>query len=221
MSDNTDNTQTEGNDAVDQSLLTGDNDTDSANVDEGVTPEPTEQNATDDKPNGELDSSDDTDTGSHTPPDTYADFTLPEGIKIADDAMAEITPLFKELGLTQEQAQKLVDFQSKQVQASSESQIDAYNQLMDSWVTECKNDSEIGGDKFDENIAIAQSAVQKFGTPGLKELLESHGVGNHPEMVRFMVKVGKLTSEDVPGASGGNITPEQNRVNLLYPKDSK
>jgi hypothetical protein len=161
----------------------------------------------------------DTGEGSQTSPDTYADFSLPEGIPLDRDLLTEATPLFKELGLTQEQAQKLVDFQAKQVQASSQSQVDAFNQLMKDWREQSENDSEFGGDKFEKSIAVARAVVDKFGTPGLKQLLEDHGVGNHPEVIRFMVKVGKLTAEDVPGGTSVPTSKEQDRVSQLYPND--
>lgn len=157
--------------------------------------------------------------GSQTVPDTYADFAMPEGVTVDSALLSEATPLFKELGLTQEQAQKLVDFQAKQVQASSQSQVDAFNQLMNDWQEQSRNDKEFGGDKFDENIAVARSAIDKFGTPELKQLLEEHGVGNHPEVIRFMVKVGKLTAEDVPGGTTTPTSKAQDRVSLLYPND--
>ena len=96
--------------------------------------------------------------GSQTKPDTYADFNMPEGVTVDSALLDEATPLFKELGLTQEQAQKLVDFQAKQVQASSQSQVDAFNQLMNDWQEQSRNDKEFGGDKFDENIGIARTA---------------------------------------------------------------
>lgn len=157
--------------------------------------------------------------GSQTVPDTYADFAMPEGVTVDSALLSEATPLFKELGLTQEQAQKLVDFQAKQVQASSQSQVDAFNQLMNDWQEQSRNDKEFGGDAFDENIAVARSAIDKFGTPELKQLLEEHGVGNHPEVIRFMVKVGKLTAEDVPGGTTTPTSKAQDRVSLLYPND--
>ncbi len=162
-----------------------------------------------------------TDAGesNQTPPDTYADFAMPEGVEVDTALLAEATPLFKELGLTQEQAQKLVDFQAQQIQAGSQKQVDAFNQLMNDWQEQSKNDKEFGGDKFEENIKIAQSAVDKFGTPELKQLLESHGVGNHPELIRFMVKVGKLTKEDVPGGNNNPTSKAQDTVSLLYPND--
>lgn len=157
--------------------------------------------------------------GSQTTPDTYADFAMPEGVPVDSALLNEATPLFKELGLNQEQAQKLVDFQAKQVQASSQSNVDAFNQLMNDWQEQSRNDKEFGGDAFEESIGVARSAIDKFGTPELKQLLEEHGVGNHPEVIRFMVKVGKLTAEDVPGVSNAPTSKAQDRVSLLYPND--
>ena len=121
--------------------------------------------------------------------------------------------------MTQEQAQKLVDLEAERNQASYQAQVDAFNQLKEEWAEQSKNDKEYGGDKFDESIALAKNAVDKFGSPGLKQLLEEHGVGNHPEVIRFMVNVGKLTGEDVPGGSTTPVAKEQDRVNQLYPND--
>jgi|DEB0MinimDraft_6_1074348.scaffolds.fasta_scaffold112030_2 polyhydroxyalkanoate synthesis regulator phasin len=157
--------------------------------------------------------------GSQTAPETYADFVLPEGVELDEALLSEATPVFKELNLTQEQAQKLVDLKAKEVEAGRQSQVDAFNQLMQDWTEQSRNDKEFGGDKFEENVKIAISAVDKFGTPELKQLLKEHGMGNHPEVIRFMVKVGKLTQEDVPGGTGQNVSPELNRVSAMYPND--
>ena len=162
-----------------------------------------------------------TDTGerNQTAPDTYADFVMPEGVEVDAALLTEATPIFKELGLNQDQAQKLVDFQAKQAKAGSESRVDAFNQLMNDWQEQSKNDKELGGDKFDENVKIAQVAIAKFGTPELKQLLEEHGVGNHPELIRFMVKVGKLTAEDDPGGITTPSSGAKDRASILYPND--
>lgn len=158
---------------------------------------------------------------SDTPPDTYADFAMPDGVTLDESTLAEATPIFKELRLNQEQAQKLIDVYAAQVQAGSQAQIDNFNQLMSDWRDKSKNDSEFGGDKFEENVKVAQSAINKYGTPELKQLLEDHGVGNHPEVVRFMVRVGKTLKEDVPGSSGTASSKAEDRVSLLYPNSKK
>ena len=173
-----------------------------------------EESVEGDAPDGE-----ESEEGSQaTPPDTYADFAMPEGVEVDSALLEQALPMFKDLGLTQEQAQKLVDFQAQQVQAGSEKAADDFNQMMTQWQTDARNDSEIGGDKFDENIAIARAAVAKFGTPELKDMMKAHGVGNHPEMIRFMVNVGRLTVEDVPGGLGGSpVTQDADAATVLYP----
>jgi hypothetical protein len=157
--------------------------------------------------------------GSQTPPDEYADFKMPEGVQLDDSLMTDALPLFKEMGLTQDAAQKLVDFQASRVQAEAQKQVDAFNQLKTEWREQSANDKEFGGDAFDENVKFAQAAVNKFGTPELKQLMEDYGVGNHPEMLRFMVKVGKLTAEDVPGSDGVVGSAKKDIVSTLYPND--
>lgn len=200
--DNTDNTDT-------STVLTGtDSDADTGAADDTGGED------------GNIDAAgDDTDASSQTPPDTYADFVMPEGVELDQGLLDSATPILQKYKVSQEDAQGLADAIAKQVQASSESQVDAFNQLMNDWQEQSKNDKEFGGDKFEENVAVARSAIDKFGTPELKQLLEEHGVGNHPEVIRFMVKVGKLTAEDVPGGTTTPTSKSQDRVSLLYPND--
>jgi hypothetical protein len=206
--------------ADDSTVLTGDADATASSTD-------TDSNAGADASADDAAASDDSQgdsdagaEGSDVVPDAYADFTMPEGMQIDEAALTEAIPVFKELGLTQEQAQKVTDLQAKLVQAGSEKQVNDFNQLMSDWRTQTENDSEIGGDNFNENVKVAQAAITKYGTPELKQLLEEQGVGNHPEVVRFMVRVGKTLKEDVPGSPGTAVSQAQSRVDLLYPNDS-
>jgi len=158
--------------------------------------------------------------GSDEVPDTYADFVMPDGVTLDETLAAEALPIFKEMGATQEQAQKLMDIAAKQVQASSQKQFDDFDQLLKDWRTQSENDGEFGGDKFDENVKVAQNAVNKYGTPELQQLLKDHGMGNHPEVIRFMVRVGRTLKEDVPGSSGNVSNKASDRVDRMYPKDT-
>jgi hypothetical protein len=169
--------------------------------------------ATDDKGDGEAGSEGSQDKS----PETYADFVLPEGQELDETALAEANPMFKEMGLNQEQAQTLVDFYAKHIQAGFQAQTDAFNQLMSDWRGQSENDNEFGGDKYKENVKIAQSAISKYGTPELKQLLLDHGMGNHPEVIRFMVRVGHTLKEDVPDNSGHHPTTPADRISILYP----
>ena len=64
-------------------------------------------------------------------------------------------------------------------------------------------DKEFGGDKLNENLALASKAMDAFATPELKQVLDQTGLGNHPELIRAFVRVGRQISEDrlVPGGS--------------------
>jgi hypothetical protein len=146
------------------------------------------------------------------PPEKY-EFKLPDGFKVPDEVRAEYEGAFKELGLTQEQAQKLVDLQIKQEQKSAEQLKSQWEATHNEWVAGFKADKEIGGDEAAQkkSLAFAKKALaSEFATPGLAEALEVTGAGNHPEVIRLLTRLGKAVSDDkfvagtsAPGAKGG------------------
>lgn len=155
--------------------------------------------------------------GESQVPETY-EFTMPDGMEL-DQALADAaTPVFKELNLTQEQADKLTGLIAEQRQNEAQASQDAFAKQLDDWATELKNDSDVGGEKFDENAAIARTAVDKLGSDALKELFDSTGIGNHPEMFKFALAVGKLLSEDQPGSGTGGAG-DQAIEDRMYPKE--
>ena len=77
-------------------------------------------------------------------PESY-DFRAPEGATLDKSAVDAATPIFKELGLTQDQAQKLVDLYPKITENIVKANNDAYTAMREGWVSELKADKEIGG----------------------------------------------------------------------------
>lgn len=139
-----------------------------------------------------------------------ADWRLkpPEGLE-AGDALAKFETLAKEAGLKPEAAQAAVELWAAEAKASqakaTAAQAAQLDQLHASWTTALKADREVGGAEFDANTQVARRAMAKFATPELRGFLEETGLGNHPELVRFMFRVGKALSEDsVAGTAGGN-----------------
>lgn len=132
----------------------------------------------------------------------YEDFTLPDGA-IADTELKDMfQPLAAELGLSQAGAQKLVDFKAKMDQHG----IKIWRDHLTALQTASKADEEIGGAKYNESVQLGRSAIAKFGTPALRTVLNNYGVGAHPEMIRFMAKVGRAMGETptiTEGAGGG------------------
>lgn len=136
-------------------------------------------------------------------PEAY-DLKMPEGVELDQAATTEFTAIAKELKLDQAAAQKLADIGAKMAQRQAE----AHAQLVETWTEQVKTDKEIGGDKLAENLGVARKAIDTFGSPELKALLNSTGLGNHPEVVKLAFKVGKAISEDgfVSGSPKGNTT---------------
>ena len=144
---------------------------------------------------------------------------MPEGMTMNEELLTEVTPLFKEAGISQEVAQKFIDINSKQIQALEQGKADSFNQLTQEWRDASVNDKEFGGDKFDQSVANARLALDNFGSPELSKLLNETGLGNNPEVIRFMNKVGSLTKEDQPGAPGTpGGQPKKSATDILYPK---
>ena len=129
-------------------------------------------------------------------PDVYADFKVPEGMEVDKSLLNEALPVFKEMKLSQEEAQKLVDLQAQYSKADAERVAKAWKTTIDNWVNDAKNDKEFGGTKFNESIVVSKKGINHFGNDKFKEMLEFTGVGNHPEMIRFLYKVGALVKED-------------------------
>lgn len=201
------------------SILTDDApSTDNINDSDGVSDNQDAESSTEAESSDNADADENAGGDDQSSPESYSDFTLPEGIEMDQLALDKALPIFKEIGLSQEQAQKLVDLQAEQVQEGIRSQTEQFSQLMNDWVANSKADKEFGGERFEESVSTARLAMDKFGTDEFKQLMEDHGVGNHPEMIRFMWNVGKMLKEDVPGDTGNNPTDEKSRVDILYPK---
>lgn len=149
-------------------------------------------------------------------PAEYADFKLPDGVTMPPEAFTEFKATAKELGLTQDQAQKVAELGVKQAQTFATQLATAQQEAVEKWAADTKADKEIGGDKLPENLAVAKKALDTFGSPELKTLLNKSGLGNNPEVIRFFVKAGKAISEDriVTGAAGqkSSDVPIENRI---------
>lgn len=141
----------------------------------------------------------------------------PEGQELDAAALEQFEPIARELNLTNEQAQKMVDlYGTKIMPMVQQQQAEAWQKTTEQWAADVKADKEIGGDNLTGNLSAAQRALAQFGTPELKEYLEGTGLGNHPELVKAFVKVGKAMSED--GMVTGKESGQRSAAEVLYGK---
>ena len=154
---------------------------------------------------------------SETPegaPETYEFNT-----KVAD-APEELDPevviafgeVAKELDLPQDAAQKVIDKVAPVMQARQAKMVE---QVRVDWANEAKADQEFGGENLNANLEVAKSSLNTFGTDALKSLLQESGLGNHPEVIRFMYRAGKAISEDAYVGNSQGANAKSNSI----PKD--
>ena len=142
-------------------------------------------------------------------PEKY-EFKPVDGRELDSETMSTFAEVAKEAGLTQDAAQKILDRMAPQMAQRQQAQIEA---IRNEWVAASKTDSEFGGEKIAENLATAKKALDQFGTPELRALLNESGLGNHPEIIRLMYRAGKAISEDK------YVGPSQGAGAKAAPKD--
>lgn len=155
-------------------------------------------------------------------PETYEAYKLPEGVQVDEAMLTEFNTVAKEYGLTQAQAQKLVDLQAKTAAAGETGRAEFLEQALkaqsDKWVNEIKSDPELGGAKFDATVSTAVKAISTFFGDDFRQLLNDSGIGNNPALIRGMHKIGLAISEDklvIPG-SDASATEDKRPADVMF-----
>ena len=159
-------------------------------------------------------------------PDNY-DLAAPEGLTLDPAAIALATPVFRELGLSNEQANKLMPVAGQFAQGL----LDRRNRQMlgqveadrKAWLDAAQADPEIGGRHWATTIGTAARALDALGLikgSPFRVLLDESGLGNHPEMIRAFQRVGKAIAEDGFERSSGIHHSRRDRAETLYPEDT-
>ena len=116
----------------------------------------------------------------------------PEGFTLDDALMAKVTPVFKAAGLTQAQAQAMVDYHAvwqKEQMAANESVFKNWNEAN---VKETM--ASLGANAKTELQYVAK--VKNMLSPETIEALNASGIGNLKHFITDMAKVGRLFSEE-------------------------
>lgn len=152
-------------------------------------------------------------------PEKYSDFTLPEGFEANETVMTEAQTLFKELGLPQASAQKVVDLYTKVSMDASDAPFNLWMETQKKWKDEIKADPEIGG-KLDEVKSTVSKVVDSLGeklSKPFREAMDYTGAGNNPAFIRAMYALAQKLSEGshVAGKPAGGAKPSA--AQALYP----
>ena len=141
----------------------------------------------------------------------YGDFALPEGMEADEQSDQDFRTIAKELGLPRKSAQKLVDFYA-QIQAR---QATYWNDAVKGWKDSVMNDPEIGGTEWTQAKQHIARARDLLGGEEFVDFVESTGIGNHPALLRFCYRAGKLLAEDSP-ADGRSVSASRSAADVLF-----
>ena len=151
-------------------------------------------------------------------PDGYK-FEFGEDSQVDEALLGGFREIAHQLGITQEQAQKLAGFYEAQIKGMNATALEARTkqavETEQGWLKEIK-----GMPDFDSQKASADRAMEQFGNPELVELLNQTRLGSHPTIFKFVAEVGKALAE--PGfvrSKGG--TGELSLAEKLYPNQGK
>lgn len=145
-------------------------------------------------------------------PEEYR-FDMPDGFVVNEANIEKISTTFKEMNLTNDQAQKLVNMEAEYIQELMQSQTDEYNNTIKDW--EQQSIKELGPNYKDE-ITHGKKFRDTFFSKETVQLLDSIGILNHPLVVKDFVNGGKkLTKNRLVNESP--INQQRTAASVLYP----
>lgn len=138
-------------------------------------------------------------------PEKYADFKLPDGYKIDDDTLKSATAVFKDLGLPQEGAQRLVDFYTEKFTTAAEAPYKLWADTQTGWVDTIISDH--GEAKANEMRNDINKGIEAAFAPKLqrafREAIDLTGAGSNPAMFEAFHTLFKPFLEGTPVRGGG------------------
>lgn len=152
------------------------------------------------------------------------DLKVPEGSRLDAAHVDEIASYAKEQGLSNEQAQRLLEREHSLVERSSEKFSEEQNRLVEQYnadlVKSVKADPEIGGDKLTESAEKARRAFKELASEKLFERLSNPMFGNDPEIIRLGYHIyERFMSEGRLELGGQAIKKKQlTAEEIMYPR---
>ena len=174
-----------------------------------------------------VDESKKAETETKTPPEPKTvvpekyDLKLPEGSTLDAGHIEKVATFAKESGLSNVQAQAILERESQAVTTYVDSQKEQLKQKAEDWIEDGRNDKEIGGEAFAQNVELSKRVLQRFGSEAFGKTLTETGLGNHPEMVRVFTRIGKAMAEDKLVQPGSQSGGRQSTESIFYGNSEK
>lgn len=143
---------------------------------------------------------------------------IPDEEYISTEDVERIAKQVEERGLSKEVAQMLIDERSGALSGLAEAYNSHIQEERTAWKQSAISDKEIGGENLDQTVRRANLFLDKLGTPELREMIESDGYGNHPEVLRILSRAGAIIENDTSVIGGkGPTTNTRSVEDIFYP----
>ena len=143
-------------------------------------------------------------------------FHVPEGYFLSDGMREELTKTAQQYGMTNDAANAMIQLHLKQMEATAREMEAKASEQPAIYEREARQDPEFGGAKFEQSLSTAKAALANFGSAKLLELLDQTGLGNHPEMIRLLYRVGRAQKEGGYGGGAPVPTETRTRADIMY-----
>lgn len=142
--------------------------------------------------------------------------TVPDGLVPDQELLQQFGDLAKDMNMSQEQAQELVDLQVKAIQAQEAQFVEMRRQ----WVDELKKDQEYGGTRFDATVSDAQAVMRRFDPSGeVLQVLQTSGFGDNPAVIKMLAKIRRSISDDEFVTTSEKATDKKSLNERLWPDE--
>lgn len=138
-----------------------------------------------------------------TAPEQYEAFRLNDQ-DVAPEQVEDFVNTARELGLSQEKAQKVFDAIAPTAQKYLSQSLARHAQ---DWAKALTTDKELGGARYKESMAIAGAGYKQYASDELKTILKASGLSNHPEVVRHFYHLGQQLQQDKGVVGHGSPAP--------------
>lgn len=137
-------------------------------------------------------------------------FNFPEGVKVNEEKVKSFIALAKELKLTKEQAQKLVDMDSKNIIDTDK----AFTSMKEGWKADTLKEL---GENAEQKLGEAVLAFKQFGDDEFVKLMKDTGLENHPAVVRVFRNIGsKIATDKTVSATSNGVKSSKTMQEILY-----
>jgi len=145
--------------------------------------------------------------------------TAPEGVELDSKALEGFTTFAKEMGLTQDQAQKALEFQLSREAEANASAKEFWADQNRKWVEAIKTDKEVGGADWQVKATKARNAAFALGGQELLTEISRLGLANNPALVRAFYRAATKMSEDsLTARPEGSPTRPDDSLRAMFDK---